>query len=53
MSRASHLEPCTICTAIAADPVRTVRTYATIADYEPRLVVMSREVVPSGIGESG
>lgn len=28
----------TICTAIASDAVFTVRTYATTAPYEPRLV---------------
>jgi hypothetical protein len=38
MSRAPRREPCTICTAVAPDPVRTVRTYATGADDEPCLV---------------
>jgi hypothetical protein len=38
MSRAPRREECTICTAVAPDAVRTVRTYATDADYEPRLV---------------
>src|SRR5690348_244551 len=39
MSRAPRREPCTICTAVAPDAVRTVRMYAaTSADYEPRLV---------------
>ena len=35
MSRAPRRELHDICTAVAPDPVRTVRMYATTAEYEP------------------